>query len=157
MPPKQLRKRLTQGRRRCRTILPPRSADYATRTRQAHQAGADLMKRLLVMFSVCKLSPADLCICCYHLALMDAPGADWRLYAYPPDRHASIYQTHLDTVLPPVGPFYHVDTPIWSKGGGRGLRNRSRQRVCGNDSGGNLKPTQTWPRRWSVVAMRRLT
>ena len=76
------------------------------------------MKRMLIMFSVCKLDAADLCICCYHLALMDAPGADWRLYAYAPDRHASIYQARLDAVLPPAGPSYHVDTPIWSKAGG---------------------------------------
>ena len=119
MPPKRHTKKLTQGRRRRRTILPPRSADDATRARQVHQAGADLMKRLLVMFSVCKLSPADLCICCYHLALMDAPGADWQLSAYPPDRNAHVYQAHLDTDLPGVGPFYHVDTPIWKKGGER--------------------------------------
>ena len=119
MPPKHPKKKLTQGRKRRRTILPPRSADDATRARQVHQAGADLMKRLLVMFSVCKLSPADLCICCYHLALMDAPGADWQLYAYPPDRNAHVYQAHLDTVLPSAGPFYHVDTPIWNKGSER--------------------------------------
>ena len=118
MPPKK-RSKLTQGKRRRRTVVPPRPADEAARLQQGHEAGAALLKRLLIMFSVCKLDAADLCICCYHLALMDAPGADWRLYAYPPDRHASIYQTHLDTVLPPVGPFYHVDTPIWSKGGER--------------------------------------
>ena len=87
-PKRRSLKLLTKGRRR--KILKP-SSDA-----QRLQAGVDLLKALLSLYGLAKLSATDLCILCYHLARSGVKGGDFARYAYPPDVPSGRYQEHLD-------------------------------------------------------------
>ena len=92
-------------------------------TRQDERdAGADLLKMFLHLYSVVKLSAADFCILCHLCAKAGVKGGAFSVYAQGPDRPSGQYQRHLDSVLPGPGPLYWVPIPMQQKRSNRAVR-----------------------------------
>ena len=80
------------------------------------------MVAFLSLLALCKLTAKDFCILCPYATFASVPVADFGANAYTPDQLPHRYQEHLGKMLPGGGPCYHVDTPIYSKGGTREVR-----------------------------------
>lgn len=108
MPPQSKRRRVYD--------VPNPSIDAAAWSSDQRQAGADLLKHLLSLLALSKLSSKDFCICCHYLALIGTPGADFSAYALGPDQTSSgNYQKLLDKVLPSLDTIDVIDIPCTSR------------------------------------------
>eukprot|EP00959_Pyramimonas_sp_CCMP1952_P464703 9487064-Pyramimonas_sp.AAC.1 len=82
------------------------------RLRQAQRdAGSELLKHILSLYSCGKLSAYDVCVMCYRCHTASVPGGSFGTYAQEPGKQSGSYQRHLDTVLPGAGDLYFVPTP----------------------------------------------
>ena len=103
-------------KRRAVDAVPSWDRGEFERAQQARRdGGAMLLHTLLNLYASCKLTAKDLCTLCHHCTAADVLGADFELYAVPPDRCSGRYQAHLDTVLPQGGPYYYCPVPCKSK------------------------------------------
>ena len=120
MAPK-IKRRDAKPRRR-RRLLPPRQYTDATAKQQRLDSGAALLRCLISLYALCKLSAQDFCVICFHCVGACVEGADFEKYSYPAGKQTGRYRSHLDTVLPPAGPLYFVPVPVWQKGGAKETR-----------------------------------
>ena len=83
------------------------------------EAGAALLKHLLSLYALCKLTAKDFAIACHYAASAGVPGADFTMYAVPPDQASDgNYQRQLDKVLPTGGPLDYLLVPSTIRGTG---------------------------------------
>ena len=75
-----------------------------------------MLKHLLAMYSVKKMSAKDFCISCHYMALAGTPGGDFAQYALAPDQSSTgAYQRHLDRVLPTVRDLLWQEVPCTTR------------------------------------------
>ena len=85
-PPRRKRSRvgLASGPASSGQVSAWQQGEEAQAAQQRREAGAELLKHLLGLFSVCKLSAKDFTTACYLCARAGTPGADFEAYAVPP-------------------------------------------------------------------------
>ena len=77
------------------------------------EAGASLLKQLLSLKVLERISAKDLCICCHYLHVGGMPGSDWASYAVAPEvKSSGRFMKKLDTVLPKPKYVYGVECPV---------------------------------------------
>eukprot|EP00959_Pyramimonas_sp_CCMP1952_P329008 6888025-Pyramimonas_sp.AAC.1 len=104
MPPK--RKHQLKGRRRQPCSGPRRDTSQVER-----DAGHELLRLLLRLYSTAKLSALELCQICHFAHAAGTPGASFSLYALGPGHQTGKYQALLDRVLPEPHHMTTIRTP----------------------------------------------
>ena len=82
---------------------------------ERREAGVSLLKHLLGIYALKKMSAKEFCVACYYCSLAAMPGGNFEDYALAPDKQSGAYQRKLDAVLPEAGPLYPCSIPLKPK------------------------------------------
>ena len=95
-----------------RAVKPSGPRSWTANSQTSREAGSDLLRLLLSLYSSCKLSAVDFTSICHYLALANMPGGCFDVYASPPNPSASgNAQKHLDRVMPMSAELMVVKAP----------------------------------------------
>ena len=79
---------------------------------EARQAGAELLRSLLELYSECKINARELCVLCDMCTRAGVPGGMFSSYSQPPGLQTGRYQQYLDGVLPKVENLTTIEVPM---------------------------------------------
>eukprot|EP00959_Pyramimonas_sp_CCMP1952_P166705 3484164-Pyramimonas_sp.AAC.1 len=98
-------------KKRRRVGAPSPAQRQVPSSQSQRDAGSELLRLLLSLYSQAKLSARDLCVLCKHASDASCPGGAFSIYGLPPNLQSGKYQRHLDAVLPSPKHLLAIQTP----------------------------------------------